>query len=216
LADFPSLKPSDIAYLTTFFGNGFVCRYAMRKVRGLRSEADLHTITHSVVASLILWAPFTIGNAMVDGRLAVAKPYQLPCSTALYLSLSYGLGLVWGYGPWLASCTKWPWLRERFGTVESQSIRRFLKDGHQKWMRFRMEDGRTYEGMVAHYDGDPERFKDIHIVLKWPSYSADGTEFVIVEGVDQMMICVSDVKTMQILPPPPPAAVEPIPPKEGQ
>lgn len=69
-----------------------------------------------------------------------------------------------------------------------------------------MDDGRIYEGMVAHYDGDPERFKDVHIALQWPSYSDCDGKFHLLEGVDQQLLCLSDVKAIQILPPPEPRA----------
>jgi hypothetical protein len=174
----------------------------MRKVRGHRTEADLHTLIHSVVASLILWAPYMIGNAIVDGRWAVNPVFQIPCSAALYLCLSYALGCTWGYLPYLVECTQWQWLKDRFGTVESQTVMKFLKDGQGKWMRFRMEDGRQYEGMVTHYDGDPERFKDLHVAFKFPRYSDGTSPFQPLDGVAEILICISDVKAASILPPP--------------
>lgn len=188
------VSPQSIAALATFIGNGYAYRYAVRKVRGQRDESEFHTVVTSIVASVYLWALLTC--ASIGVHHFYKRSWDPSITLSLHLAISFLLGLGWGYLPRAVKTEPGTIVHRMVGGAQSQSIIRFLDETPSKaYVWLQLNDGKWYRGTLYHYDFDPERFKEIHIVLAHVS-SLDKGEWVKNEDLENMIVCTADVKVI--------------------
>jgi hypothetical protein len=168
----------------------------MRSRRRDRAESEIHTIVLSVLVSIYLWALFSVWHPHFFSR--TGWPTQL--SLAAHLLAAYALGWLWACMPALSAYYPFKWLPEVVGTQDSQLIVRFLTQNRGQWVRFQFADDTWMQGLIRSFDGDPERFADLHILLTIPmspKTTPEGIRWEYLPNVQVCMICMSNVKLMQ-------------------
>jgi hypothetical protein len=181
------LKPDTLQGVTHLFLTGYIFRLVEGWVRNRRKETELQSTILAVCWSFII---FTLLAAL---RMPI--PPLIPSKLHLVISVgssllaSAVLGFVWGRALLFFS--------ERFPTVlpsgYAQTVVQFIRASKDAYVEIKLRDER-YQGMIWHFDLDPERFLDLHITLRHPAILLDDEWREL--GVEELMFNLKDVTWM--------------------